>query len=111
MNENIKLVLDSIFSIVIDCSQTPKEKQASTSFYRDILDNFAVCLVIDSFENEKVLKAIMKLSTMERVIIVFHFVLALNLNEISVVVHSSPKSVYSQKSKAIKKMRLMLSAA
>jgi DNA-directed RNA polymerase specialized sigma subunit len=110
MNENIRLVLDSIFAIVIDCNPSPKEKKANISVYRNVLDNFAICLVTDSFENEKVLKAIMKLSAMERVIIVFHFVLALNLNEISVVIHASPESVYSQKSMAIKKMRLMLAA-
>ena len=34
-----------------------------------------------------------------------------DLKEISVVIHATPASVYSQKSKAIKKMRSILNAA
>lgn len=53
----------------------------------------------------------MRLSTVERIIIVFHFVLALDLNEISAIIHSTPGSVYTQKSKAIRKLRISLAVA
>lgn len=111
MNDNIKLVLDNIFELILDCSQSPNNRKTCATIYRNILDNYAICLVIDTFENEKILKAIMQLSTLQRLIIVFSFILAFDMKEISVVVRTSPQSVYSQKSKAISKMRIWLSAA
>lgn len=111
MSENIKLVLDNIFELVLDCGQVKKSDRACKSVYRSILDNYAISLVFNFFENENIVREIMRLSTVERVIIVFHFVLALDLNEISAIIHSSPGSVYSQKSKAIRKMRISLDAA
>lgn len=79
--------------------------------YRNILDNISINILIDTLENTNVIEAIMKLSVLERLIIVFHFILDFDLNEISVVIHATPASVYSQKSKAIKKMRSILNAA
>ena len=111
MNENIKAILENIFHIVIDCEQCKKSDRACMFVYRSILDTYATSLVFNSFENEKVVSEIMRLSTLERVIIAFHFILALDLNEISVIIRTSPGSVYSQKSKAIRKMRISLVAA
>ena len=110
MSKEMKTVLDCIFTIVFECSQSQKESVCN-SIYREILDNFAIYLIADSFESKKILKAIMQLSTIERVIVAFHFVLELDLNEISVIIRSPLESVYSQKSKAIRKIRLWLSVA
>lgn len=111
INNNIKVFLNRVVTVIIDCEQSTQENKIYRSVYRDILDRYAIGLITNSFDNENVLKATMQLSVMERVIIAFHFVLTFDLNEISEIIHTSPNSVYSQKSKALKKMRVWLSAA
>lgn len=111
INNNIKICLNRVLTVIIDCEQTTQENKIYRSVYRDILDRYAVNLITNAFNSESVLKAIMKLSVMERVIIAFHFILTFSLNEISEIIQTSPESVYSQKSKALKKMRVWLSAA
>ena len=111
INNNIKVFLNRVVTVIIDCEQSTQENKIYRSVYRDILDRYAISLITNSSDNANVLKATMKLSVIERVIIAFHFVLTFDLNEISEIIHTSPNSVYSQKSKALKKMRVWLSAA
>ena len=108
MDEHTRSVLDNIFKVVMTHDS---DLRVLRELYRSILDNYAVGVILALFENERIVDEIMRLTTVERVIIVFHFALGLGLRDISAIIHSSPESVYAQKSKAIKKMRLSLSAA
>lgn len=110
MSEYSKIVLKNIFSIIADSNKSQNDKKCKAQ-YRNLLDNISINILIDTLENTNMIEAIMKLSVLERLIIVFHFILDFDLNEISVVIHATPASVYSQKSKAIKKMRSILNAA
>lgn len=76
-----------------------------TREYRKILDKVAIGMINESFENEKIIKSMMMLSTLERVIVAFHTILEMDLGEISILLNSTPESVYSQKSKALKKLK------
>lgn len=111
MTEHCKYILDNIFLIIVECNKTTKCSRVCKKQYREILDNISTNIITDSFENESVIKAIMKLSVLERVVIVFYFILDFNLTEISIAIHATPASVYSQKSKAIKKMRKILTVS
>lgn len=79
-----------------------------TREYRKILDKVAIGMINESFENEKIIKSMMMLSTLERVIVAFHTILEMDLGEISILLDSTPESVYSQKSKALKKLKKAL---
>lgn len=50
----------------------------------------------------------MMLSTLERIIVAFQTILDMELSEISILLDSTPESIYSQKSKALKKLRIAL---
>ena len=76
-----------------------------TREYRKILDKVAIGMINETFENEKIIKSMMMLSTLERVIIAFQTILDMELGEISILLDSTPESVYSQKSKALKKLK------
>lgn len=110
MNKYSKIILENIFSIITDCNESQNEKKCRAQ-HRNILDNISINILIDTFGNTDVIRALMQLSAMERVIIVLHFIFKFSLNEISFVIHAPPTSVYVQKSKAIKKMRSILNAA
>ena len=76
-----------------------------TREYRKILDKVAIGMINETFENEKIIKSMMMLSTLERVISAFQTILDMELGEISILLDSTPESVYSQKSKALKKLK------
>ena len=104
MNDINKL-FGNIFTAVV------KDAQYDMSVYREILDLSVINLLYCYIENKSLINAIYHLSTMQRLIIILYFLLDLNLNEISLIIHSPIESVYSQKSKAIKRLRLRLTAA
>ena len=79
-----------------------------TAEYRKILDKVAVGMIKETFENEKIIKSMMMLSTLERIIVAFQTILDMELSEISILLDSTPESIYSQKSKALKKLRIAL---
>ena len=79
-----------------------------TAEYRKILDKVAIGMIKETFENEKIIKSMMMLSTLERIIVAFQTILDMELSEISILLDSTPESVYSQKSKALKKLRIAL---
>ena len=70
--------------------------------YKAILDRMAKELINITFENERLVKALLKLSIIERIIIVFHIVLGLTLSEISVLLNISSDNVYARKYRALK---------
>ena len=68
----------------------------------------AIGMIKETFENEKIIKSMMMLSTLERIIVAFQTILDMELSEISILLDSTPESIYSQKSKALKKSRIAL---
>ena len=70
--------------------------------FKLILDRMAKELIGVTFENERLVKALLKLSRIERIIIVFHIVLGMTLSEISVLLNISPDNVYARKYRALK---------
>ena len=70
--------------------------------FKMILDRMAKELIGVTFENERLVKALFKLSRIERIIIVFHIVLGMTLSEISVLLNISPDNVYARKYRALK---------
>lgn len=107
MHQYSKIIFENIFFIVVCCNK-PQSDKICKAQYRNILDNISIKLLIASFENKSVINAVMRLSVLERIIIVFHYILDFDLNEVSVVLQATPSSIYSQKSKAIKKMQSIL---
>lgn len=106
MHQYSKIIFKNIF-VIVCCNKSQSDKKSKAQ-YRSILDNISINLLIASFENRFVINAVMKLSELERIIIVFHYILDFDLNEVSVILQSTPSSIYSQKSKAIKKMKSIL---
>jgi DNA-directed RNA polymerase specialized sigma24 family protein len=72
---------------------------------RKILDFIATKIVVNSFENEKLIDAILKLAKIERIVIVFNMVLFFDLSEIAYMLDASLNSVYVQKSTGLKKLK------
>ena len=70
--------------------------------FKCILDRMSKELITVTFENERLVKALLKLSAIERIIIVFHIVLGMTLSEISVLLNISPDNVYARKYRALK---------
>ena len=58
--------------------------------------------ILDRMAKERLVKALFKLSRIERIIIVFHIVLGMTLSEISVLLNISPDNVYARKYRALK---------
>ena len=70
--------------------------------FKLILDRMSKELIKVTFENERLVTALFKLSAIERIIIVFHIVLGMTLSEISVLLNISPDNVYARKYRALK---------
>lgn len=107
------------FEDIIRCILTHREISADlskfdgkyiTKEYRKILDKVAIGIINESFENEKIIKSMMMLSTFERVIVAFQIILGMKLSDIGILLDSTPESIYSQKSKALKKLKNALKA-
>ena len=73
--------------------------------FKNILDRMAKELICITFENERLVKALMKLSVIERIIIVFHIILGMTLTEISVLLNISQDNVYARKYRALNLLR------
>ncbi len=107
MHQYSKIIFENILLVIVCCNNSQSNKKCKNQ-YRNILDNISIKLLIASFENKSVINAVMRLSVLERITIVFHYILDFDLNEVSIVLQSTPSSIYSQKSKAIKKMQSIL---
>lgn len=78
--------------------------------YRKILDKVAVKMIIDSFENEDIIIAMMRLARIERIIIAFNIIPELKLPEIAEMLDASVESIYTQKGTALKRLKKELEA-
>lgn len=78
--------------------------------YRKILDKVAVKMIINSFENEDIIIAMMRLARIERIIIAFNIIPELKLPEIAEMLGTSVESVYTQKGTALKRLKKELEA-
>lgn len=83
----------------------PVNKQLATREFRKILDRMSKELINKTFENEKLVDSLMLLPRIGRIIMVFNIALGMELPEISYLLDISLESVYTQKNKALKKLR------
>lgn len=99
-------ILLSEYSIVDFVDGAPKQEDIYSKEidkeFKEILDRMAKEIINVTFENERLVKALLKLSAIERIIIVFHIVLDMTLTEISVLLNISQDNVYARKYRAIK---------
>ncbi|MED9962020.1 MAG: hypothetical protein U0J38_02565 [Bacteroidales bacterium] len=82
-----------------------KEELRVTKEYRKILDKVAIGMIYNSFENEKVIDAMLKLARIQRIILAFNIIAEMELAEISFLIDSSLESTYAQKSTALKRLK------
>ena len=80
------------------------------SEFRKILDRMSIELIHTTFDNEKLLETMLSLSRIERIIIVFNIILGMEVSEIAYLLNITPDSVYTQKCKALKKLRHSMNA-
>lgn len=73
--------------------------------FRKILDRMATEIIYITFDNERSIKSMAKLSTVERIIIVFHIVLGMKLFELSALLIISVDNVYARKYRALNLLR------
>lgn len=73
--------------------------------FKKILDKIAINIIYETFENKELIHLFLKLSKSERIILVFNIVLEMDLLEISYLLSTNIDNVYSQKSKALKKLK------
>lgn len=76
--------------------------------FRKILDELAVHIVNNNFENNVLIEAIMELARIERIIIVFYYICNMELSEIAFLLETDINSVYVQKCTAIKHLKEIL---
>ena len=93
--------------------QTLEEKVCNeqikvTSEYRKILDKVAIRIIYDTFENEKIIDAMMELARLQRIILTFNIIAEIELPEIAFLLDTSLESTYAQKSTALKKLKAEL---
>lgn len=68
--------------------------------YRKILDKVAIGMITESFDDEKIIDAMLKLARLERIIIAFYIIAQMELSEIAYIIDTSIDSTYQQKSTA-----------
>ena len=93
---------------VKDTNEVDDEQVKVTKEYRKILDKVAIGMIYDTFENEKLIDAMLRLSRVQRIIIAFNVIAEIELAEISFLLDAAPESTYSQKSKALKRLNAEL---
>lgn len=86
-----------------------KEKLKMTLEYRKILDKVAVGMIMESFDNEKIIDAMLKLARLERIIVAFNIIAEMELSEIAYLLDTSIDSTYQQKATALKRLKEELS--
>ena len=84
---------------------TPK---TITEEYRKFLDKVSIRIIIDMFEQEEYVNAILKLARVERIIIALHIIQGMELKEIAYLLNTSVDSVYTQKNTALKQLKTEL---
>ncbi len=90
-------------------SENAKERPIKgATEYRKILDKVVIGMIYDSFENEKVIDAMLHLTRSERIIIAFHIIMDMKLAEIAFLINTSLESTYTHKSTALKKLKAEL---
>ena len=106
--DKFNLFLEILLSeyALIDSTDLPQEidiySEEIDKEFKRILDRMAKELINVTFENERLVKALLKLSAIERIVMVFHIVLGMNLSEIAVLLNISPDNVYARKYRALK---------
>lgn len=85
-------------------------KREITYEFRNILDKVAMKMIIDEFEDENVIKALMNLARSERIIVAFNIIIEMELSEIAMLLDSNLSSVYAQKSTALKRLKEKLNS-
>lgn len=104
-----QLLLEKYPDIKIDCTDIEKiTTKTITEEYRKFLDKVAIKIIIDMFEREEYVNAILKLARIERIIIAFNIIQGLELREIAYLLNTSADSVYSQKNTALKRLKTEL---
>lgn len=82
--------------------------KAITEEYRKFLDKVAIRIIIDVFEQEEYINAILKLARVERIIVAFNIIQDMELKEIAYLLNTSVDSIYSQKNTALKRLKAEL---
>ena len=80
------------------------------SEFRKILDRMSIELIHTTFDNERLSEAMLSLPRMERIIMVFNIILGMEVSEIAYLLNITPDSVYTQKYRALKKLRQNMNA-
>ena len=75
---------------------------------KDFLDYLSKEIIHKTFHDDKLIIALLKLSSIERIIIVFHIVLEMELVEISYLLGVSLENVYSRKYRGLNFLRKYL---
>ncbi len=73
--------------------------------FRKFLDRVVIKVIFDTFENEEIIQAMLKLARVERIIIVFGVIEDMEIPELALLLNTSADSVYMQKSTALKKLK------
>ena len=76
--------------------------------YQKILDKVAIGMIYDSFENEKIIDAMLHLTRSERIILAFHIIAEMRLAEIAFLLDTSVECTYTHKSNALRKLKAEL---
>jgi len=104
----LEILLSEYYSIgsVDDCStEMDIHSKEINKEFKAILDRMSIELINVTFENERLVKALLKLSIVERIVIVFHIILGMSLTEISVLLDISSDNVYVRKNRALNLLR------
>jgi len=91
-------------------NKTTFTQKQLTYEYRNILDKVAMKMIIDEFEDERIIKALMNLARSERIIIAFNIIKEMELTEIAMLLDNNLSSIYAQKSTALKRLKDELSS-
>ncbi len=73
--------------------------------FRKFLDRVVIKVIFDTFENEEIIQAMLKLARVERIIIIFGVIEDMEIPELALLLNTSADSVYMQKSTALKKLK------
>ncbi|MCD8049606.1 MAG: hypothetical protein LUG52_08425 [Clostridia bacterium] len=79
-----------------------------TEEYRKILDKVAIGMIYDTFDDEKLTEAMLKLARMERIILTFNIILGMEPAEIAFLLDTTLNSTYAQKCTALKRLKAEL---
>lgn len=73
--------------------------------FRKILDKIAVEVLYDRFESEKIIQAILELTRVERIIVIFHIILGMTKEEIVFLLDADMNCIYTYKCRALQKLK------